>query len=128
MAAGPEEALEAVNGLPVKPDDENRVIYIVSDFRANQWDDPSVLRKTLERLEHAGAQIQLDNCVDAARPNLAMVSLRPASGVRAANVPLLMEISVQNFGTTPVKNLSVRWKKTASPGRRSTSRRSCPAR
>jgi uncharacterized membrane protein len=106
-AAGPLEALEAIDGLPVKPDDENRVIYIVSDFRANQWKDPTALHKTLERLELGGAQLQFDNCVDAARPNLGVVDLRPAAGVRAAGVPLLMELAVQNFGATPVRHVSV---------------------
>lgn len=107
-AAGPEEALEAIDGLPAKPDDENRVITIVSDFRTNQWDEPKVLLKTLQRNQQSGAQIRLVNVVETARPNLAIAALKPVSGVRAAGVPLLMEVAVQNFGTSTVKNVSVR--------------------
>ncbi len=107
-SAGPLEALEAVDALPVKPEDENRIISIVSDFRANQWEEPKALQKSLERMQHAGAQIRLVNCVDAARPNLTIVSLRPVAGVRAAGVPLLMEVGVQNFSSATVKNASVR--------------------
>jgi len=106
-AAGPLEALEAVDGLPPKPDDENRVIYVVSDFRSNQWKEPASLRKALERLERSGVQIQFDNCVDAARPNLGLASLTPTSGVRAAGVPLMMEAAVHNFGATGVRGVTV---------------------
>ena len=55
-----------------------------------------------------GVQVQLINCVDAARPNLAITSLRAGAGTRAAGVPLPMEVTVHNFGATPATNVSVR--------------------
>ena len=65
------------------------------------------LRKELLRLDEAGAEIHLVNCVDRARPNLAIVSLAPAEGIRAAGVPWFMEVAVQNFGAAPARNVSV---------------------
>ncbi len=106
-AAGPLEALDAIDGLPVKPEDENRVVYLVSDFRAKEWSEPAPLKKALERLQRTGVQLQFDNCVDAARPNLGIVALRTVSGVRAAGVPLSMEIAVQNFGEKAVRGVTV---------------------
>lgn len=106
-AAGPNDALEAIDRLPSKTEDENRVVYLVSDFRAIQWDDPVVLRKTLSRLDESGAQVRLVNCVDAARPNLAISALRAGPGTRAAGVPLMMDVAVKNFGTTVAKDVSV---------------------
>ncbi len=85
-AAEPHDALAVIEQLPAKPDDEERIVYVVSDFRANQWRDPVALRKTLARLDHSGTQIHLINCVRDVHQNLAVVRLRPAAGTRAAGV------------------------------------------
>ena len=106
-AAGPEEALEAIDRLPPKTEDENRVIYVVSDFRANQWDNPAQVRSTLGRLDQPGTQVHLVNCVDEARPNLGITALAPGPGTRAAGVPLLMEVSVRNFGARVANEVTV---------------------
>ena len=65
------------------------------------------LRNELQRLNEAGAEIHLVNCVDRTRPNLAIASLAPADGIRAAGVPWFMEVAVQNFGPAPARNVSV---------------------
>ena len=46
-------------------------------------------------------------CVDQARPNLAITELVPGDDTRAAGVPLSMEVAVQNFGLAPVKDVPV---------------------
>src|SRR3990172_5934987 len=62
-AAGPMPALQAVAQLLGQGDGERRVVYLVSDFRARQWDDPRDLRTALLRLDEAGAEVHLVNCV-----------------------------------------------------------------
>ena len=53
--------------------------------------------------------MQLINCVDEARPNLAIAALKPGQGTRAANVPLPMEVSVRSIiSAIPATNVSVR--------------------
>jgi hypothetical protein len=106
-AAGPIPALQAVGQLLGRNDGERRIVYLISDFRARQWERPAQLRTELERMNEAGVEIHLVNCVDRARPNLAIASLAPADGIRAAGVPWFMEVGVQNFGTTPARNVSV---------------------
>ncbi|MBI3839881.1 MAG: BatA domain-containing protein [Planctomycetia bacterium] len=106
-AAEPADALEAVDYLPPKAQDEDRVIYIVSDFRAKDWQEPVALRKSLRHLDESGAQIHLVNCVDAMHPNLAIAALRPGPGTRAAGVPLLVEVSLRNFGSASARQVSV---------------------
>ena len=86
---------------------ERRIIYLISDFCARQWDDPTELKKRLEQFNKAGAELRLIDCVDAARSNLAISSLAPADGIRAAGVSWFMEVAVRNFGTTPVKDVPV---------------------
>jgi hypothetical protein len=106
-AAGPDEAIEAVDRLPPKGDDEDRVVYVVSDFRARQWQEPVALRKALTRLSNSGAQAHLVNCVEGVHDNLAIAALRPAPGTRAAGVPLLVEVSLRNFGPADVSGVSI---------------------
>jgi len=106
-AAEPADALDAVDRLPAKGEDEDRVVYLISDFRANQWRDPQAVEKTLRRLDAAGAQLHLINCVDTVHQNLAVTALRANAGTRAAGVPLLMEVAVQNFGPAAAKQVSV---------------------
>jgi len=106
-AAEPADALEAVDRLPPKGPDENRVIYLVSDFRANQWQESEALAKSLKRLDESGAQLHLVDCVDKVRPNLTISALQPGPGTRAAGVPLLVEVSVRNFGSTKKDRVSV---------------------
>lgn len=106
-AAEPNGALEAIAQLLGTADGERRVVYVVSDFRARQWNDPTDLRKELVQLSETGAELHLVNCVDQRRPNLAIASLSPADGIRAAAVPWFMEVSVKNYGASPVRNVPV---------------------
>ena len=106
-AAGPLPAMEAIEQLLGPSAGERRVVYLVSDFRAREWDAPTSLKRLLAEWSHAGVKLHLIDCVEAARPNLAIRQLTPGPGTRAAGVPLFMEIVVENFGTAPVKNVPV---------------------
>ena len=104
---GPAPALDAVVQLLGDGDGENRIVYLVTDFRARHWDEPADLRNRLEDFNRMGATLQLINCVETARQNLAITALAPGFGTRAAGVPLAMEVTVANFGTAPVKDVPV---------------------
>jgi hypothetical protein len=106
-AAGPTEALEAAEHLLRQTGDEQRVVYLVSDFRARQWQDPRELRRRLARLNELEASLLLVNCATTARANLTITSLTPYEGIRAAGVPLYMELSVQNHGPDPLRDVAV---------------------
>jgi len=106
-AAGPSAALGAIGPLLRSARGENRVVYLFTDFRARQWDDPGDLANRLRQLNETGATLKLINCVATARPNLAITELSPSAGTRAAGVPLFMEVTVKNFGAAPVKDVPV---------------------
>ncbi len=106
-AVGPLAAMEAVAHLLGQGEGERRIVYLVSDFRVRQWDDPGPLRKMLLDWTAAGVEVRLVQCVQGSRPNLAVRDLRPGPGTRAAGVPLFMEVTVENFGDTPVENVPV---------------------
>lgn len=106
-AVGPDAALRAADGWIDKQKDEDRVLYVVSDFRMNEWREPDQIAKTLSLLDSAGVQLKLINCVDAAHANLAITSLEPVRGTRAAGTPFYMAVTVTNFGSDAVDSVPV---------------------
>ncbi len=106
---GPADALKAIPRLPLTKGDETLIVYLVSDYRARQFASATEIRKLLADLkekEHV-AQIHLVRCVREARPNLAITSLAPASGVRAAGVEMWMNVTVANYGDAPAHGVTV---------------------
>ena len=81
----------------------------MSDYRARQFTSATEIRKLLADLkekEHI-SQIHLVRCVREARPNLAIKSLAPQSGVRAAGVEMWMSVTVANYGDAPARGITV---------------------
>jgi hypothetical protein len=107
-AAAPGPALEAIGQLLGQEEGERRVVYLLSDFRARQWDKPEELKERLSRLTEDRAEIHLVDCVDAAHANLAITALEPVEGIRAAGVRWPMEVAVENFGPVAARNVTVR--------------------
>ena len=105
-AAGPIPVMEAVDRLTGNSAGR-RLVYLISDFRVRQWRTPGDLKNRLLELQRRSARLRLVNCVDSARPNLAITALDPGEGTRAAGVPLFMEVSVANFGLLPVDDVPV---------------------
>jgi hypothetical protein len=105
--AGPVEALKSLDEMLGETEGERRILYVVSDFRSRQWNDPTDAKKHLLRWQAAETDIHLIDCIDQMRPNLSIVSLQPQEGVRAAGVPWFMEIVVANHGRTAAKDVSV---------------------
>lgn len=106
-AAGPEEAIRAVGQLLGADGDENAIVYIVSDFRAKDWDRAEALRGRLAELTNKNAAIHLVNCVDREHSNLAITKLEAISGTRAAGISIMMEVETRNFGPEPARNVAV---------------------
>lgn len=106
-AAGPMPALQSIVELFGDGADEQRIVYVVSDFRARQWNDPQELRKELAQLVDSGVDLRLINCVDRARPNLAVGALDQPAGIHAAGVPWFMDVSIRNYSTEPVSDVPV---------------------
>ncbi len=107
LSVGPLPALQAVAHLLGDSDGQQRIVYLVSDFRARQWNAPADLRRELRKLNAGGAEIHLINCVNRTRPNLAITSLVPSEGIRAAGIPWFMEVAVANFGSEPARDVTV---------------------
>ncbi|NOZ40033.1 MAG: hypothetical protein GXP24_07395 [Planctomycetes bacterium] len=96
--AGPMAAIQAALGLPEPTDAETRIVYLISDFRQEQWQNNSEIGELLSQLRDQANQLQLIQCVDQTRPNLAITNLEPESGIRAAGVETWMQLTVANYG------------------------------
>ncbi len=96
--AGPMEAIQAALGLPEPTDAETRIVYLISDFRQEQWQNNTETSELMSQLREQAAQLQLIQCVDQTRPNLAITSLGPESGIRAAGVETWMQLTIANYG------------------------------
>lgn len=110
LAAGPDALVKATSTLLKPSEAEERIIYLISDFRAKDWRESADLQSRLVALEKKVAQLYFVNAADAERPNLAVASLRPASGTIAAGVHFFLQAEVHNFGRGLIENvpLSIR--------------------
>jgi len=108
LSVGPIAALNVVQQLLKQRDDEQPVVYMITDFRAKDWDNPAEMKKSLRALKDQDAEIELINCVKTRRANLAISALTADNDIRAAGVPLFMNVSVTNFGDEPVKKVQVK--------------------
>jgi hypothetical protein len=106
---GPADALKAIPRLPLAGTDQTIILYLLSDFRTRQFAAATDVRKLLEDMKQDVAQVHLVRCVKKTRPNLAIASLEPESGVRAAGVETWMNVTVANYGDTPASSVLVQF-------------------
>lgn len=108
LAAGPVPSLGLVKQLVAEDESPQKIVYVVSDFRAKEWRSPAEARSTLEQLEAAEVDIEFVSCVRQAEPNLAIVDLQPDAGPRAAGVPLFVSVAVKNFGSQAAQRVQLK--------------------
>lgn len=107
LAVGPNPSLEAVALLVEERTDENAIVYVVSDFRRNQWQSPAATENLMARIEGAGAALEMITCAGSESVNLAIVDLAPSSNLRTAGVPVMMQVAVKNFSDSAVERIQV---------------------
>jgi hypothetical protein len=107
LGVGPRPALEAVEKLLDEASADNVVLYLVSDFRTREWDEPEDLLRVLARFNQRNIRLQLVACAPTRHPNLAISALAPDFGTRAAGVPVPMEITVRNYAEEPARDVTV---------------------
>lgn len=108
LSVGPEAALAALSQLVKQSGEENRLVYMVSDFRTGQWENPAEIRETLRQIERSPAEIQLVGCVKSTQQNLGIIDIRPANETQAAGVPLFVDVSVKNFSRELARNVQLK--------------------
>ena len=107
LAAGPAGIVEKIAGLVEERQDENSIVYILSDFRRKDWEAIGELEPELQKIKQSGGAVELVNCAPPSQNNVAVIDLAPVSNVRVASTPLMMEVRIKNYATTPVRKLRV---------------------
>jgi hypothetical protein len=113
LATAPLGVLEGLSRLLAQGEGaQERTVHLLTDFRTHDWLSAPAVREALARLADSGVKIHLVNCAPAAsattaEPNLAVEHLTVLPGARAASVPQLVEVAVQNFSSESVDDLTV---------------------
>jgi hypothetical protein len=105
LSLGPQSALQTVRRLIAGMPDEHSVVYLISDFRANDWTDPRELRDEIQQLTQLRASIHFIRCADMQHANLAITEVLPAEGTLAAGVPMQIDVKVRNFGPQAARQI-----------------------
>ena len=106
--AGVKEAVHVIETLFAgDKTDEYRVIYLVTDFRKRDWEANEAIRSALQHLAGPRTRIQLIDCSSEPKANLAITQLKSVPGIIAAGVSCTVEVSVKNYGKTPVEGVTV---------------------
>lgn len=106
-SAGPEAALQLAAGLQRATAADQTILYILSDFREREWEQPERIAETLKVLADRDVKIRLVDCVDSESANVGVTGLHPVPDVWAAGVPVACEVEVTNWGDQPLQNLTV---------------------
>jgi hypothetical protein len=115
LAVGPERAVELVGQLIGDSPEDRCVLHIVSDFRQQEWNEPTELREAFGKLSRDGTEIRLIRCASSESPNLAIVEMSAADGTQAAGVPLFINVKVHNFSSNPVQQIPLKIRSTFHP-------------
>lgn len=108
LATGPQDALAMTKELILERAQEKSFVYVLSDFRAKEWSNPANQIPELNAIRAAEGEIQFINCVKKSQQNIGVRLLNSVGNIRAVNVPFPVKLEVENFGDTPINNLTVR--------------------
>jgi hypothetical protein len=87
LSGGPGGALRLAQELIGEESEEQNLVYVLSDFRAADWSQPSEAREAMKQLTAAGAEVRLVSCVRQQQTNLGISAIEPSNDTRAAGVP-----------------------------------------
>ncbi len=98
-----ELATKLIRGTPA----DETIVYLASDFRTADWQSPQRAAESIAELSRASAKLRMIDCAVAPLSNLAITSVLPQPDVWVAGVPVVVRVSVKNYGLTAAKNVGV---------------------
>ena len=101
-------ALQLISELIEQRNNENAIVYVLSDFRETDWKNAAEIDPYMTRLNQVGAGIEMINCVTDQQSNLSITELTATGNVRVAGTPLMVEVTVKNCSNQVAKKVQVR--------------------
>lgn len=102
------DAVAVVGRLIQSSEDQKSIVYLMSDFRTKDWANAVALRQRLLGIAGESVEIHLIDCVETKHENLTITAIEPRQEVLAAGVPTMVNVTVRNQGSSPVRNVSAR--------------------
>ncbi len=96
-------AAELIDSTPA----DSTYLYIASDFRKRDWDAPQRLAEAMRGIADGGVEVRMIDCAATAAPNLAITDVAPAQDVWVAGVPVVVDVTVRNYGSSPARNVAI---------------------
>jgi len=101
LAVHPQKAADIAARLVEETADRRSLVYVISDFRADDWESSEQVGDAIARIRQGGGKVNLIRCVSLEQPNLCITDVRSTEGTRAAGVPLFIDITIKNSGNRP---------------------------
>jgi hypothetical protein len=112
LSIGPTAALQLIRQFVTDATQDQNIVYVLSDFRAIDWEAPTAAKEALKQLQASGAEVRFVRCVRNAQANLGIEAIEPTGDTRAAGVPLFVNVTVRNHGDQAVRRVQVKLRTT----------------
>jgi hypothetical protein len=96
-------AVELIASTPA----DSKFLYIASDFRQRDWGSPERVAESLRKLPADEVEVRMIDCATDPQANLGITELVPVDDVWVAGVPVVVKVTVHNYGTEPATNVSL---------------------
>ena len=107
FAHEPETMLTAAVDLVNQTVGLNPVVYFLSDFRRRNWENSAPILTQIEAIRQQGGTVRMIRVAQAEQPNLGIEQINLVEGIHAADIDVLLDATVVNYGTTVAENVLV---------------------
>ncbi|MDR2762151.1 MAG: BatA domain-containing protein [Planctomycetaceae bacterium] len=81
------------------------VVYFISDFRSVNWQNHAEILKKISEIRTIGGGVRMIRAVDEERANLGITSMQLVDGIHAADVEMLIDAGIVNYGHDDIDNV-----------------------
>ena len=112
FAHEPEAMLSAAVDLVRQTVGLNPVVYFLSDFRYRNWENPAPILTQVETIRQYGGTVRMIRIAAVPpklgeQPNLGIEQIQLVDGIHAADVDILLDATIVNYGREVAENVLV---------------------
>ena len=82
-------------------------VYFLSDFRRRNWENPTSMLNQIETIRQHGGTVRMIRMTQTEQPNLGIEQLHLVESIHAADVDLLLDTTIANYGQENAENVLV---------------------
>jgi hypothetical protein len=81
------------------------IVYFISDFRSANWQNRAEIIEKIGEIRTLGGTVRMIRSVDEERSNLGITSMQLVDGIHAADVEMLIDTEIINYGHEDADNV-----------------------